>query len=54
MIPSKRLNSSIWLINGTLRGTTITDHSEPGSNVSEGVFHILQTSKTGASPPDVF
>ena len=38
IIPSKRWNSSIWLINGTLTGTTTLRQGEPGSN--EQVFHI--------------
>ena len=37
---------------GTLSGTTTPDESEPGSNGIGGVFHIPQSSNTGASPSD--
>ena len=47
IILSKWLNSSIWLIN-----RTILDLSEPGSNSNEGVFHILRSSRAGASLTD--
>ena len=46
---SEWLNSSICLIGGTLTSTTTLGQSEPGSNSNEGVFHILQSSRTGAS-----
>ena len=38
----------------TLSGTTTLSQSEPGSNGKEQVLHILQSSKTGASPSDYF
>ena len=41
----KWLKSSIWLIGGPQTGT-----SESGSNGYEGLFHILQSSRTGALP----
>ena len=47
------LNRSIWPINESLTGTTNLGPSGPGSNSSEGVLHILQISRTGASPLDV-
>ena len=50
---SKLLDSSIWLIDGTLRGTTTPSQSGPGSDGSEGVFHIPQDFKAGTSPSDV-
>ena len=40
----------IWSIIGIL---TTPSQSEPGSNDNEGVFQILQMSRTGASPLDV-
>ena len=43
----KGLNSSIWPIDETLTG-----QSGPGSNGHEGVLHIPQSSRTGASPSD--
>ena len=36
-------------IDGTLIRTTNLDLSEPGSNGSEGVLHIFQNSRTGAT-----
>ena len=33
-----------------LTSTTNPSQSEPGSNDSEGLFHILESSKTGVSP----
>ena len=50
---SKWLNSSIWPIDGALTGTSTAGQSELGSNGNEDVFHIPQTSKTGASPSGV-
>ena len=41
--------TSIWPIDGTRTGTTTPGHSGPGSNGIESVFHILQSSRTGAS-----
>ena len=46
------MNTSIWLIDGTLAGITILDQSEPWSNSNERALHILQSSRTGASPSD--
>ena len=43
-------NSSIWPIDRTLSGATTSSQSGPGSNSNEGVIHISQSSKTGASP----
>ena len=43
MYTFKWLNTSIWFIDGTLKG-----QSEPGSNGNEGVLlHILQSSRSG-------
>ena len=36
----------------TLIGTTTPSQSRPESNGNEGVLHILQSSKTGATPSD--
>ena len=41
-----------WSIDRTLIGTTTPCQSGPGSNADEGLLHILQNSKTGASPSD--
>ena len=41
IIPSKRLNSSIWIIDETLTGTTSPGQSGAGSNGIEGVLYIL-------------
>ena len=49
---SKGLNSSIWLIDGTQKGTNTLGQSGPGSNGNEEVFHIHQRSRTGASLSD--
>ena len=46
------LNSSIWSIDRILSGATTLGQSGPGSNCNEGVLHILQSSKIGASPSD--
>ena len=43
IIHGKRLNSSIWPIDGTLTATTTLIQSWPGSNGSEGVLYIPQT-----------
>ena len=43
------MNSSIWHIDGTLADTTNLSHSGPGSNGNEGVHHIPQSSRAGAS-----
>ena len=43
IIFSKKLNSSLWPKDGTLRGTTTRGQSEPGSNGNEEVLHIPQT-----------
>ena len=37
---------------GPLTGTTTLSQIEPGSNDNEGVLHILQSSRTGASTSD--
>ena len=50
IILCKWLNSSIWPIDWTLTGTTILGQSRPGSNGNIRVLHILQSSRTGASP----
>ena len=42
----------IWPIDRTLSGTTTPSQSGPGSNGNEGVLHVLQISKAGASPSD--
>ena len=52
MTSSKWLNSSIWLIDESLTGTTTTDHSGSGNNSNEEVFHIPQSFRTGASLSD--
>ena len=41
-------DSFIWSIDGTLTGTTTLGQSGPGSNDSEGVLLIAQSSRTGA------
>ena len=46
----KWLNISIWLIDGTLTGTTTLGQSGPGNNGNKGVLHILQSSRTEVSP----
>ena len=46
-------NTSIWLINRTLSGTTTKSQSGPGSDGNKGVLSIPQSSSiTGASPSD--
>ena len=45
-------NSSIWPIDRILSDATTLGQSGPGSNRNEGVLHILQKSKIGASPSD--
>ena len=49
---SKGPNSSIWPLDGTLTGTTTLGPRGTRSNDSQGVFHIPQSSTTGASPWD--
>ena len=44
------LNSSIWRLDRTIKGTTTPSQSRLGSYVKEEVLHILQSSKTEASP----
>ena len=45
--------SSIWPIDKALSGATTPGQSGSGSNVNEGVLHILQSSSiTGTSPSD--
>ena len=48
----KQLNSSLWLRDGALTGTTNPGQSEPESTGNERVFHIFQSSRTGTSPSD--
>ena len=43
-------NSSIWPIDRTLSDATTQGQSGPRSNGNEGVLHISQGSRTGASP----
>ena len=48
-------NSSIWPIDGSLSGFTTLGQSVPGSDGSEGVLWIPQSSSiTEASPSDNF
>ena len=42
----------MWLIDRTLPGVTTQGQSGPWSNGDEGVLHIPQISKAGASPSD--
>ena len=44
--------SSIWLIDRTLKCTTIPGTIGPGSNNNEGVQHTLQICRNGTSPSD--
>ena len=46
------MNSFIWPINGTLTGPTTLGQSGADSNGNEGIQHILQSSRTAASPAD--
>ena len=46
MISSKKLNSSIWPIDGILTDITTLGLSEPESNGNERVLPISQTSKS--------
>ena len=39
----------MWPIDETLTSTTTQGQDGPGSNGNEGVFHILQSSRTEAS-----
>ena len=41
-----------WPRDGALTGTTTPGQSEPESNGNEGIHHIPQSSRTGASPSD--
>ena len=50
----KRLNNSILPINRTLSGATTQGQSRPRSNGNEGVLHISQSSRNGASTLDCF
>ena len=43
------LNRLIWLIDGTLTGTTPVGWNGPKGNGNKGVVHIPQSSITGAS-----
>ena len=49
---SKWLNSSIWLSDRALTGTTTPGQSGLGSNGNEVLLHITQSLKTGASSAD--
>ena len=49
IILGKWLNCLIWLLDGTLTGSTILGHSGHGSNGSKGVLSIPHCSRTGAS-----
>ena len=40
IILSKKLNSSIWPIDGTLTGTTTLDQNGPESNGNKRILHI--------------
>ena len=42
-------NSSIWPLDRALSNATTPGQSKPGSNGNEGVLHISQISKAGAS-----
>ena len=44
------LNRYIWLLDGTLTGTTTPSQSGPGSNGYEGILYIPRSSVIGASP----
>ena len=44
----KWLHISIYLIDGTLKGTTTLGQSRPGSKSNEGVLYIPQNFKIGA------
>ena len=46
------LHSSIWPINMAPSGTTTPSQSAPDNNGNEGVLHIPQNFKAGASPSD--
>ena len=48
----KGLNSSIWVTDGTLTETTIRSQRGLRSNCNGEVLHILQSSRTGASPSE--
>ena len=45
-------NSSIWPRDRTLSRATTPDQSGPWNNRNEGVLHIIESSKIGASPSD--
>ena len=47
-------NSSIWPIDRTLSGAATSGQSGSGSNGTEGVYNIPQSSKAGASQSDCF
>ena len=46
------LNSSIWVIDKTLTGTTTSGPSGPGSNGNKGVLFVLLSSLTGPLQSD--
>ena len=43
---------SIWPIDRIVSGATTLRQNGPGRNDNDGVLHISQSSKTGASPSD--
>ena len=45
-------NNSIWPIDRTLSGAATLGNNGPENNGNDGVLHIPQTSKTGASSSD--
>ena len=47
-------SNSIWPTDRNQSGDTTQGHSEPGSNVNEGVLSILQIYRAWASPSDCF
>ena len=48
----RRLNSSIWSIDGVLISIFTLGWSGPGSNCNEEELHIPKSFMTGASPTD--
>ena len=53
IILSKRFNSSIWLIEGTLIDTTTLVRVDLGGKGNQRALHIPQSSKTEALPSNV-
>ena len=52
MHSNKLLNSSIWPIDGTQKGTTYSGQIGPGVKGNEEVVHIPQSSWTKATPSE--